>query len=255
MDSVQEPITGREDLRALSGLRRALAEFYAAFNNRDLEGLAQNWWRASDVVMANPVGGIVRGWEGIRAVYERLVDGQSRINVEFYDYTLHEAGEVAYAAGRERGQLRRGEEMLDLAIRTTRVYRRMLATGASPRLDGRPADAGSVDWSDSVRSACGVKQLETPKIACPHFVSTLRIISEQLQSASHASQGHDALRQCATFATVRIDGASAIDPKSVAQRRHFCRTLSNVNVGMRTVTETVWPFLLLNVYWRSRSTA
>ena len=41
----------------------------------------------------------------------------------------------------------------------------------------------------------------------------------------------------------------------VTQCRHFCRTLSNVNVGMRTVTETVLPFLRLNVYSRSRSTA
>ena len=45
--------------------------------------------------------------------------------MEFYDYTLHEAGEVFYAVGRERGKLHIGDEVLRLAIRTTRVYRRI----------------------------------------------------------------------------------------------------------------------------------
>jgi ketosteroid isomerase-like protein len=123
MDTEQAPITGREDPRTLSGLRRALVEFYAAFNSRDLEALAQNWSNTSDAAMDNPVGGIVRGSESIRAVYERLIGGPSRINVEFFDYTLHEGGEIAYAVGRERGQLRGEVETLDLAIRTTRVFR------------------------------------------------------------------------------------------------------------------------------------
>ena len=102
-----------------------MAEFYAAFNNRDLERMAQNWADTDDVVMNNPVGGITRGWEEIRTVYERIFGGRARVRVEFYDYTVHEADEVGYAVGRERGELRRGDEVLSLAIRTTRVYRRM----------------------------------------------------------------------------------------------------------------------------------
>jgi hypothetical protein len=43
--------------------------------------------------------------------------------VEFYDYTRHEAGEMGYAVGRESGELRRGDDVLSLVIRTTRVYR------------------------------------------------------------------------------------------------------------------------------------
>ena len=65
----QEPITGNEDLETLSGLHRAVAEFYAACNSRDLRRMARNWADTDDVVMDNPVGGITRGWEGIRAVY------------------------------------------------------------------------------------------------------------------------------------------------------------------------------------------
>jgi ketosteroid isomerase-like protein len=125
MRTEQEPITGDENLETLSGLGRALAEFYAAFNGRDLKRMAQNWADSDDVVMDNPVGGITRGWEEIRAVYERIFGGRSRVRVEFHDYTLHEAGEMGYAVGRERGELRRGDEVLRLAIRTTRVFRRM----------------------------------------------------------------------------------------------------------------------------------
>lgn len=125
MRTEQEPITGDEDLETLSGVRRALAEFYAAFNGRDLKRMAQNWAETDDVVMDNPVGGITRGWQEIRAVYERIFGGRSRVRVEFHDYTLHEVGEMGYAVGRERGELRRGDEVLRLAIRTTRVFRRM----------------------------------------------------------------------------------------------------------------------------------
>lgn len=125
MPTEQEPITGDENLETLSGMGRALAEFYAAFNGRDLKRMTQNWADTDDVVMHNPVGGITRGWEEIRAVYERIFSGRSRVRVEFHDYTLHEAGEMGYAIGRERGELRRGDEVLRLAIRTTRVFRRM----------------------------------------------------------------------------------------------------------------------------------
>jgi ketosteroid isomerase-like protein len=125
MPTEQEPITGDENLETLSGLSRALAEFYAAFNGRDLKRMEQSWANTDDVVMDNPVGGITRGWEEIRAVYERIFGGRSRVRVEFHDYTLHEAGEMGYAVGRERGELRRGDEVLRLAIRTTRLFRRI----------------------------------------------------------------------------------------------------------------------------------
>jgi ketosteroid isomerase-like protein len=117
------PITGREDKKDLPPTIRALSEFYEAFNRRDLEKLSQNWAHTDEVAMDNPVGGIMRGWEAIRAVYERIFNGPARVNVEFHDYTLHEAGEIFYAVGRERGEFRAGETVVNLAIRTSRIYR------------------------------------------------------------------------------------------------------------------------------------
>jgi ketosteroid isomerase-like protein len=43
--------------------------------------------------------------------------------VEFHDYTMHIAGEIFYAVGRERGEFRSGGTIVPLAIRTSRIYR------------------------------------------------------------------------------------------------------------------------------------
>jgi ketosteroid isomerase-like protein len=98
--------------------------------------------RVPRVVMDNPLGGITRGWEEIRAVYERIFGGRPSVRVEFYDYTIHEAGEMGYAVGRERGELRRGDDVLSLAIRTTRVYRRMDGRWRRVHHRGSMDDAG-----------------------------------------------------------------------------------------------------------------
>jgi ketosteroid isomerase-like protein len=74
--------------------------------------------------MNNPLGGIKRGWPEIRSVYERIFAGRAKVQVEFFDYSLHETGDVFWAIGRERGTVRRGELQLELNIRTSRLFRR-----------------------------------------------------------------------------------------------------------------------------------
>lgn len=118
----QTPITGRENIKEVTPPLRALIEFYDAFNNRDLGKMSTNWARTAEISMDNPVGGIKRGWEEIGAVYEPIFNGPARVYVEFYDYTLHETDKMFYAAGRERGRFSVGETVIDLAIRTTRIY-------------------------------------------------------------------------------------------------------------------------------------
>lgn len=119
------PITGREEIGDRSQPLQALAEFYRAFNGRDLELMAANWDDSTDAAMDNPVGGIKRGWPEIRRVYERIFASGARVYVEFHDYTLHVHGDVFWAVGRERGRLERTGALLDLAIRTSRVFRRV----------------------------------------------------------------------------------------------------------------------------------
>ena len=69
--------------------------------------------------MDNPVGGIKRGWEQIRSV------SSGKYRFEFYHYSYHEAGDVFYVVGRERGEYRAGEVVLHMGIRTSEVFRRI----------------------------------------------------------------------------------------------------------------------------------
>lgn len=119
---IQTPITGREVKTETSSPYNALVDFYHAFNSRDIEAMARNWASTSGVSMDNPVGGIKRGWNEVREVYESIFSGPADVQVEFYDYTLHQTQEIFYAVGRERGIVRIGGKDIPLAIRTSRTY-------------------------------------------------------------------------------------------------------------------------------------
>lgn len=119
----QIPVTGNEKKDDLPGPLKAISEFYDAMNHRDLEKMARNWAQSDEVVMDNPLGGIKRGWEEIRSVYERIFSRPAQYYFEFYDYSLHQAGEIFFVVGRERGDFRIGETVLEMAIRTTRIFR------------------------------------------------------------------------------------------------------------------------------------
>ncbi len=125
MIAEQRPITGKENTKALTEPIRALSDFYQAFNNRDLAAMSRNWAQTDEIAMDNPLGGIKRGWNEIRAVYERIFNGPAKVYVEFYDYTIHEAGDLFYAVGRERGSYSLNDDSIQLAIRTTRIFRRV----------------------------------------------------------------------------------------------------------------------------------
>jgi len=120
---VQTPITGAEDLGDLSRPEQALAQFYKAFMSRDIAMMQDNWENSGDAVLDNPLGGIRRGWSEIRQVYERIFNSKAKVAVEFYDYTLVRQGDVFWAAGRERGTFTAGTTTLQLAVRTSRVFR------------------------------------------------------------------------------------------------------------------------------------
>ena len=127
--SIQKVITGREDLADLAQPIQALAQFYRAFNERDLARMADNWDTSQEVAMDNPLGGIKRGWQDIKAVYERIFNSPHKVTVEFHDYTLHIFNDVFYAVGRERGHLESyleaRETRFNLNFRTSRIYRRI----------------------------------------------------------------------------------------------------------------------------------
>lgn len=119
-ETIAAPITGKECLVSHHAALYALVGFYNAFNTRDLSSMSRNWAHSDEAIMANPLGDVRRGWPAIREVYEKIFNGPAKVYVEFYDYSLHETDEMFYAVGRERGDRR-----IELAIRTSRVFRRL----------------------------------------------------------------------------------------------------------------------------------
>jgi ketosteroid isomerase-like protein len=123
--SIEQPITGREQLGDVTEPQEALARFYRAFNTRDLAMMEDNWEHSDQPVIIGPLGGITRGWREIHALYERYFEFPGKVQAEFFDYTLHVFGDLFYAVGRERGQYTANHVNLKLAaIRTTNIFRR-----------------------------------------------------------------------------------------------------------------------------------
>jgi hypothetical protein len=122
MTPIQIPITGNEQ-KFDSNMHEALVEFYKAFNGKDFALIRKNWLNDEEIVMDNPLGGIKRGWAEIKGIYSRIFSGQAKVYVEFYDYTLVSMDGGFVAIGRERGYVETKGKKLDLAIRTSRVFK------------------------------------------------------------------------------------------------------------------------------------
>jgi len=138
---IQTPITGNEDQGDLSTPYEALVQFYHAFNSGDLKEMSRNWEQSEDIAMDNPLGGIKRGWEEISNVYEKIFNGPAEVYVEYFDYTIHEHSDVFYAVGRERGFYQLGEKRVDLAIRTSRIFRKAVNNWRQTHHHGSIEDA------------------------------------------------------------------------------------------------------------------
>jgi len=122
MNVIQSAITGQEPYVEEVSPHTALLAFYHAFNSQNLALMETNWLQADEASMSNPLGGVKRGWNEIRKVYEKIFMGKARVYVEFYDYSIHAAEGMFVAVGRERGTLTVNQDTIELAIRTSRTY-------------------------------------------------------------------------------------------------------------------------------------
>ncbi len=68
MQPIHVPITGKEEQLELTQTFQALVQFYCAFNNGDMDLMANNWEQSEYIAMDNPLGGIKRGWNEIKLV-------------------------------------------------------------------------------------------------------------------------------------------------------------------------------------------
>ena len=62
------------------------------------------------LIDVKPLGGIRRGSDAAHQMYEAVFKSPADVHVEFWDYTLHRAGDVFWAVGRERGAYRMAEK-------------------------------------------------------------------------------------------------------------------------------------------------
>jgi hypothetical protein len=75
MQTIPEAVTGKEPQGDLSSPYQALVQFYCAFNSGDMRMMSENWAQTDEIAMDNPLGGIKRGWNEVRPVYERIFNG------------------------------------------------------------------------------------------------------------------------------------------------------------------------------------
>jgi ketosteroid isomerase-like protein len=154
MKPIQNPITGAEDLGDLSHPQQALAQFYRAFNSRDLKMIDENFAQTDEVAIDNPLGGIRRGADEPHKMYEGVFKSPADVHVEFWDYTIHRAGDVFWAVGRERGTYHDGETVKNLNIRTTRIFQLVDGRWRQIHHHGSIEDAKLLDdYQSAVRSA------------------------------------------------------------------------------------------------------
>lgn len=127
MKPIQKEISGDikndENILIDEEMFKALQEFYTAFNTKSFEMMQDNWLNSEEIAMDNPLGGIKRGWDDIKTVYQRIFTGKANVYVEFYDYTIVTLEGGFCAIGRERGYVEVDNTRLELAIRTSRVYK------------------------------------------------------------------------------------------------------------------------------------
>src|ERR1700722_17544377 len=150
---IQNPITGAEDLGDLSHPQQALAQFYRAFNTRDLKMIDENFARTDEVAIDNPLGGIRRGADEPHKMYEGVFKSPADVHVEFWDYTIHRTGDVFWAVGRERGTYLDGQTVKNLNVRTTRIFQLINGRWRQMHHHGSIEDAKILgDYQDVVRS-------------------------------------------------------------------------------------------------------
>ena len=151
---IQEPITGNEELGDLSQPEQALAQFYRAFNSRDLKMIDDNFARSDEVAIDNPLGGIRRGADEPHKMYEGVFKSPANVRVVFWDYTIHRVGNVFWAVGRERGTYVDGDVEKNLNIRTSRIFQLIDGHWRQMHHHGSIEDAKLLaDYQNAVRSA------------------------------------------------------------------------------------------------------
>lgn len=103
------------------GARALVESFYHAFNQRDMAVFEKVWAEHALIQLNNPLGGILRGYEGISTLYRRVFSGPASVWVELSDIVEYRTEGMVVFAGRENGEFSGNGTVLPLSIRTSRI--------------------------------------------------------------------------------------------------------------------------------------
>jgi hypothetical protein len=137
----------------IEGARALLESFYYAFNNRDMAVFEKVWAEEACIQLNNPLGGIMRGYDAIAALYRKIFNGPAKVWVAFSDIVEFQSADMVVFAGREAGEFAVGETSIKLAIRTSRVVQRGPAGWRQVHHHGSIDDAGLL--ADYQRAVAG----------------------------------------------------------------------------------------------------
>jgi len=129
MMSCSQRAYGRDSVNRIDGIRESGVEgarllmesFYFAFNNKNLDVLGKVWANHQLIQLNNPLGGILRGYESIAALYGQVFTGAASVWVELSDIVEFQTEDMIVFAGREAGEFTKNNRTLPLSIRTSRV--------------------------------------------------------------------------------------------------------------------------------------
>ena len=108
-------------------VRNASKQFYAGLSrmaNGDGGAMADSWAHGAAVTAMHPIGGREVGWDAVRASFDKVAQLASGGKVELRDQLIRVAGDLAYEAGIEQGQIKLAGQQVTIEHRVTNVYQR-----------------------------------------------------------------------------------------------------------------------------------
>ncbi|MFP4133627.1 MAG: nuclear transport factor 2 family protein [Halothece sp.] len=99
--------------------------FYQAFEKKDLALMKQTWWQGEGSICIHPGGNLIRGWEKIRASWEKIFQNTDYLEINTEVVTMEVDYAVAYVIVIENVmQVNRGRKLKAQSL-ATNSFRKM----------------------------------------------------------------------------------------------------------------------------------